>query len=75
VASLAMLGLFGFMLSGFRMLTVFAGSEHRTWQIGEKWQQIVLTAVGIAALLITGILPGWLSSPVMAILRSFGNLY
>ena len=36
VGSLAMVGMFGFILSGFRMLTVFTGSDHRTWQVGEN---------------------------------------
>ena len=75
VGSLAMLGMFGFMLSGFRMLTVFAGSEHRIWQVGEKWPQMVVTIVGIVALLTTGIFPGWLSSGMLQLLGAFGNLY
>jgi NADH-quinone oxidoreductase subunit N len=75
VGSLAMVGMFGFMLSGFRMLTVFAGSEHRTWQIGEKWPQMVATIMGIVALLTTGVFPGWLSSGMLHLLESFGNLY
>ena len=75
VGSVAMLGLFGFMLSGFRMLTVFTGSEHRTWEVGEKWPQIILTVSGIVSLLITGIFPGWLSSGLLYVLESFSNLY
>jgi formate hydrogenlyase subunit 3/multisubunit Na+/H+ antiporter MnhD subunit len=74
VAFWTLLGNLGFLASGFRILAVLAKSSEKTWQIQEKWTQIVLLSGGGLALFLVGIYPRIFLSGVLNLLRAFEPL-
>ena len=70
-----LVGMFGFFLSGIRLLAVLLdGGQTNDWQIKERWQQIVLLGVGILVLFAIGIFPQLTLSPLLNILKAFKHL-
>jgi formate hydrogenlyase subunit 3/multisubunit Na+/H+ antiporter MnhD subunit len=74
VAFWTLLGNLGFLVSGFRILAVLAKSSEKTWQIQEKWTQIVLLTGGGLALFLVGIYPRIFLSGVLNLVRAFERL-
>ena len=68
------IGILGFLLSGFRMLSMFTASEENTWQVKEKWPQIALLGIGSAGLFLMGVFPKYFLTGFLALLQIFKHL-
>jgi NADH-quinone oxidoreductase subunit N len=69
-----MLGMLGFLLSGFRLLMVLMRIENTSWTMSENWQQVSLLTGGTLLLAVNGLFPNWLSLGILEILRAFEHL-
>ena len=68
------IGILGFLLSGFRMLSMFSTSEENTWQVKEKWPQVLLLGIGSMGLFLIGLFPKFFLSNFLALLQIFKHL-
>jgi NADH-quinone oxidoreductase subunit N len=67
-------GMMGFLLSGFRLLSALVSSDQQTWTIGEDLFQEIILVTGSAALFLIGIFPKFFLSAFLTILQSFKHL-
>jgi len=67
-------GNLGFLLGGFRVLSVFIGTEKQSWKMNETWAQVLLLLGGVAVIFLIGLLPGWFLRYLIDFLKTFSNL-
>jgi len=68
------LGSLGFLASGFRLLAILIGRKHSDWKVGERLLPALFLSGGVAALIITGALPGWFHAQLVNLLQAFEYL-
>lgn len=59
-ALLALFGMAGLLLGGFRALAVLVGGDQNLpWQINETWLQRIFLVIGVLGLFLLGLFPQW----------------
>jgi NADH-quinone oxidoreductase subunit N len=67
-------GMFGYLLGGFRTLSVLAGGKRSAWSIGEGTPQAFILAGGVVMLLLLGLFPNLFLPRMIGLLEAFTNL-
>jgi len=69
-----LIGMLGFLLSGFRLMAISVRPDNPIWIVGENWRQIMLLLGGILLLILTGIFPNLMASGTLNMLDAFEHL-
>jgi NADH-quinone oxidoreductase subunit N len=74
-AFIALLGSFGLMISGIRMLAVLAmGKAEESWTLDKNIGVIIFLGVGVLLIFLVGLFPHWFSTPLVNISSVFSHL-
>jgi NADH-quinone oxidoreductase subunit N len=74
-AFIALLGSFGLMISGIRMLAVLAmGKTEESWTLDKNIGVIIFLGVGVLLIFLVGLFPHWFSTPLVNISSVFSHL-
>jgi NADH-quinone oxidoreductase subunit N len=74
-AFIALLGSFGLMISGIRMLAVLAmGKAEESWTLDKNIGVIIFLGVGLLLIFLVGLFPHWFSTPLVNISSVFSHL-
>jgi NADH-quinone oxidoreductase subunit N len=69
-----LIGSLSFWGGGFRILSVMASGRQAKWEIREKWFPAVLLAIGILAIFLIGVLPGFTLPSLLDLVQGYTHL-
>lgn len=69
-----LIGSLSFWGGGFRLLAGMASSQQVKWEIHEKWFPAVLLSVGMASIILIGLLPGFFLPGLLDLLQAYAHL-
>ncbi len=69
-----LIGSLSFWGGGFRLLSAMVSSQQQKWEIHEKWFPAALLSVGMAVIILIGLLPGFVLPSLLDLMQGFAHL-